>query len=112
MRRAGIDEAGYGPNLGPLVMTAVIAEGPSPRAHDVWMYLEATVARSVYSTGRVGIDDSQALLRGPHARSQLEATCRVLLTARSGTNLAEDTLPDLLASGGGGTLVDVELTTW
>ena len=26
VRWVGIDEAGYGPNLGPLVMTAVIAE--------------------------------------------------------------------------------------
>ena len=31
MRWVGIDEAGYGPNLGPLVMTAVVAEGPDDR---------------------------------------------------------------------------------
>ena len=31
MRWVGIDEAGYGPNLGPLVMTAVIAEGQKAR---------------------------------------------------------------------------------
>ena len=30
MRWVGIDEAGYGPNLGPMVMTAVIAESTEP----------------------------------------------------------------------------------
>ena len=34
MRWVGIDEAGYGPNLGPLVMTAVIAGSPRDTGDD------------------------------------------------------------------------------
>ena len=39
----GIDEAGYGPNLGPLVMTAVVAAGPDDRRPDLWGDLSATM---------------------------------------------------------------------
>ena len=34
MRWVGIDEAGYGPNLGPLVMTAVMAESSVEKSRD------------------------------------------------------------------------------
>ena len=42
----GIDEAGYGPNLGPFVMTAVAA--PLPETHDganLWDVFRAAVRR-------------------------------------------------------------------
>jgi hypothetical protein len=81
VRWVGIDEAGYGPNLGPLVMTAVIAESrdeeegrhgythrPTP---DLWRDLAATVDRGGGDACRFWIDDSKVVLRGGHGRAQL-----------------------------------------
>jgi hypothetical protein len=43
----GMDEAGYGPNLGPLVITASLWEVPGdPRAFDFWQALESVVSNS------------------------------------------------------------------
>lgn len=45
----GMDEAGYGPNLGPLVVTVTVWEVPgSPRAFDLWAAM-ADVARQTHS---------------------------------------------------------------
>src|ERR1700735_2232420 len=46
LRWVGIDEAGYGPNLGPMVMTAVVDEGPVGRTPDLWRHLAGTGARA------------------------------------------------------------------
>jgi hypothetical protein len=110
MRWVGIDEAGYGPNLGPMVMTAVVAQGPDERAPDVWTDLAATVARAGDSSGRLWVDDSKAILHATSGRAQLEATCLALVAAAHGT--VPGTLADLLAATRAGTLADVELTPW
>jgi hypothetical protein len=91
MRWVGIDEAGYGPNLGPLVMTAVIAEGrtettnaremePAPPP-DLWRDLAATVDRAGGDPARFWVDDSKLILKGGKGRQQLEATCMAVLAA-------------------------------
>jgi hypothetical protein len=42
----GVDEAGYGPNLGPLVITATVWEVPGdPHAFDFWGELKSVVCR-------------------------------------------------------------------
>jgi hypothetical protein len=110
MRWVGIDEAGYGPNLGPMVMTAVVAEGRDDREPDVWGDLTSTVARAGDPSDRLWVDDSKAILRAPSGRTRLEATCRAVLAAARGA--APASLADLLASVGAGTLDDVELTPW
>lgn len=110
MRWVGIDEAGYGPNLGPLVMTAVVAEGPGPREPDVWSDLAATAARAGNASNRLWIDDSKAVLRVPGGRARLETTCLALLAA-AGRPLP-GSMADLLAAVGAGTLDDAELTPW
>lgn len=110
MRWVGIDEAGYGPNLGPLVMTAVIAEGPDERAPDVWKDLKATVARANGHAKRLWVDDSKALLTNGKGRDRLEAACMATLVA-SGIEMPR-TFGALLSALEAGTLADVELGHW
>src|SRR3954471_9990760 len=81
MRWMGIDEAGYGPNLGPLVMTAVIAEGPGEVPPDLWGELASTVARAGGAADRLWVDDSKAILKGGRGRERLEAACLATLGA-------------------------------
>src|SRR4051794_12604170 len=104
MRWVGIDEAGYGPNLGPLVMTAVVAEGVDERAPDLWSDLAATVARAGDPSDRLWVDDSKAILKAPSGRARLEATCLAVLAAAGAA--APRNLADLLAAVGAGTPED------
>lgn len=57
----GVDEAGYGPNLGPFVMTSVACRVPEPcREADLWHVLRAAVRRADDTDkGRLLIDDSK-----------------------------------------------------
>jgi hypothetical protein len=88
VRWVGIDEAGYGPNLGPLVMTAVVAEeicggggvgATWSRAPDFWQDLAATIDRAGGDPSRLWVDDSKRILIGGKGRSRLETTCLALL---------------------------------
>lgn len=110
MRWAGIDEAGYGPNLGPLVMTAVVAEGPDERAPDLWMDLAASVARAGGDPSRLWVDDSKAILKARRGRDRLEAACLAALMALGSER--PRSFGALLAALDAGTLADVELAHW
>jgi hypothetical protein len=110
MRWVGIDEAGYGPNLGPLVMTAVIAEGPGEGPPDLWSELAATVARAGGAADRLWVDDSKAILKRGRGRERLEAACLATLGA-SGRALP-CSFGSLLEAIDAGTLDDVELSPW
>ena len=105
-RWVGIDEAGYGPNLGPLVMTAVVAEGERP---DVWRDLEATVCRAGGRDGRLWVDDSKRVYAGGVGLDRLEAATLAMLEA-IGVG-ARSTVCGLLAALGSGA-VDSELDRW
>jgi ribonuclease HII len=120
LRWVGIDEAGYGPNLGPLVMTAVVAESsqtsagePANRANGTlrfWDDLVATVDRAGGDPARLWVDDSKAILRGGRGRDRLEAACLAAVAA-AGYGLPVS-LAELLERIGDGPPTDYELTPW
>jgi hypothetical protein len=59
---AGIDEAGYGPRLGPLVLTAAAFEVPDGAEEScLWERLGAAVGRSIRDRTRLAVDDSKRL---------------------------------------------------
>ena len=78
----GIDEAGYGPNLGPFVMTAVALRVPDDGAEgDLWQRLAAAVRReSDPDDGRLLMADSKVVYSPARGLRQLEtavlAACR------------------------------------
>lgn len=118
MRWVGIDEAGYGPNLGPLVMTAVVAEtseggradADRARSLDLWEDLVATVDRAGGDPARLWVDDSKAILRGGKGRDRLEAACLAAIHA-AGLGLP-GSLRELLEAIGAGTPDEAELSPW
>ena len=58
---AGIDEAGYGPNLGPLVVSAVVAKGSSRRP-DMWGDLPFVRRVADFQADSLCVDDSKRIM--------------------------------------------------
>jgi len=77
----GIDEAGYGPNLGPLVMTAVRAVSNSECRPDLWSAGNGRVGRSGSDGDRLAVDDSKRLYRQGSGFDRLEAAAFAALEA-------------------------------
>lgn len=71
----GIDEAGYGPNLGPLVMTSVACRVPDePDGADLWRRLRHGVRRPAEKDdGRILVEDSKVVYSSTRGLSALEA---------------------------------------
>lgn len=70
----GIDEAGYGPNLGPFVMSLAAVHVPAGQADaDLWHLLRAAVCRaSDKADGRLVVDDSKAVYSPAAGLARLE----------------------------------------
>ncbi|NLX59944.1 MAG: hypothetical protein GXY74_12750 [Phycisphaerae bacterium] len=69
----GIDEAGYGPVLGPLAVAATVLEVPAACAGaDLWTVLAEGVSARPGRDGRVCIVDSKLLYQGGHRLARLE----------------------------------------
>src|SRR5438067_3282967 len=73
----GIDEAGYGPNLGPLVMTAVACRVPDDLGcPNLWQLLGRVVRQAADDAeegdGRVLVDDSKLLYSTTRGLAELE----------------------------------------
>ncbi len=81
----GMDEAGYGPNLGPLVVAATLWHLPHRAAEfpDLYDLLEGTVVRDAFPgpTLEVPIADSKRLYRGRDKLARLETGLFPVLAA-------------------------------
>lgn len=79
---AGVDEAGLGPILGPLVVGGVAMAGPE--GADPWRLLRRHVSRAAHQKGKVRVADSKKVNQGPHGLLRLEETALVFWAARHG----------------------------
>lgn len=69
----GVDEAGYGPNIGPLVVSSTAFRGPAALdAVDWWKVLRKTICRAGKTKSKFVVDDSKAVLAAPTGRASLD----------------------------------------
>lgn len=80
---AGIDEAGYGPVLGPLVVTGVAFEVPDEQADCcLWKALSTSICRRVFKKSRrLPILDSKKLYKSGCGLAALERSALVMLAS-------------------------------
>jgi len=67
----GIDEAGYGPSLGPLVVTAVVFETPSPDIN-LWKCLNKVTSNKPGCPDKIPVCDSKAIYQPSRGIKPLE----------------------------------------
>lgn len=79
---AGVDEAGLGPILGPLVVGGAALSGPE--GADPWTALRPLVARERKEKGKVRVADSKKVHQGPHGLRALEETALAFWACRHG----------------------------
>jgi ribonuclease HII len=81
---AGIDEAGYSPLLGPLMITSVLFKTPQPE-EPLWDSLRESVSRRACRSGRVQINDSKKVFTPAAGLGRLE---RGVLAALAASGIA------------------------
>lgn len=93
----GIDEAGYGPLLGPLVVSAVALSVPDELVEaDFWMVLSRSITRSARSSrGRVVINDSKTVFKPRQGLGMLQ---RSVLSVLCAWKVRSKTLAQLLSA--------------
>lgn len=86
----GIDEAGYGPNLGPLVMSSVAWHVPDDQPRkNLWDKLRSVVCKHGDDTdGRVIVDDSKLVYTGEGLHGLESSLGAVLALFESSTSLS------------------------
>ena len=79
---AGIDEAGYGPRLGPLLVSAVAFEVPDEAVGQcLWERLAPAVGRSLRDRERIAVDDSKRLFNQAMGPRHIERTALAFAAA-------------------------------
>ena len=78
---AGIDEAGYGPTLGPLIVSGVVFRMPDDQlGESLWSTLQNTVAATTTRAGRrLVVADSKKLYSSQGSLAPLERAALVML---------------------------------
>jgi ribonuclease HII len=94
----GVDEAGYGPNLGPLVMTSVACRVPDDApGSDLWQVLRTAVRKAAGDDdGRLVVDDSKKVYGASSGLGGLELG--VLASLWRGPRHAETSLRDFVGA--------------
>ncbi|MBE7462530.1 MAG: hypothetical protein HS116_03450 [Planctomycetes bacterium] len=88
MLLVGVDEAGYGPVLGPLchgLCVLRVPETASPAWHgDLWHRLAPSVSRMPAPPGTIAVDDSKLVHAGPRKRERLGLAVSAFFEAACG----------------------------
>lgn len=88
----GMDEAGYGPNLGPLVITATVWETPSaPALCTFWDELKAAIRNEPGDDERLFVADSKSVYQPSRGVGELEQSvlCLLALTGHRPANFRQ-----------------------
>ncbi|MCA8970386.1 MAG: hypothetical protein KDC95_11395 [Planctomycetes bacterium] len=96
---AGIDEAGLGPILGPLVVGGMVLAGPAGLSAWEALGKHFCKAKSGRNDRRIRVDDSKKVKTGVHGHKELERTVLTLWYAVHGR--LPDTVADLLGHSEG-----------
>jgi len=79
-RLVGMDEAGYGPNLGPLVVAATVWDIPGdPAEFDGWAEFEIVLGQPPIDGSRMAVGDSKKIYQAGGSLERLETTVLAFL---------------------------------
>ena len=107
----GVDEAGYGPNLGPFVMTSVACRLPDDTAGvDLWDVLRAVVRKDGPDDGRIVVNDSKRVYNPTDGIGGLERG--VFATLWRGPLHGDANLGHFLAATCADSLADLRGESW